>query len=270
MKEIFERIEEFCQNPRGSSNYGQDGVYVKGKAKGSYAPFTFLQKRIPSLQNFDTLLRAGFIFSSYDVSENSSFSDWYKARFAKNLPRVLRKKVLLLYIPDHQSIFKTIGMLCRCYQTLRDHQIVTNNKNLPVQIGEWYAKNILGLRQVRSSSQRGFDFFINDKHVEVKVHWGDRSSLKGVKIRKSLVKLSDFLVIIYVAKDFTIRDLCFLDSEFIERKFLSKGHTIFLKDQDVFQYFFSNSSRHFDKVINKESLMKFANPIFAMKLDGRI
>ena len=269
MKEIFEQIEEFCQTPHGSSNYGEDNIYVKGE-EGRYAPFSFLQKKMPSLTNSHELLKAGFIFSSYDVIEDSHFSDWYKAQFAKKLPVSLRKKIFLLSVPDDQTIFKTIGVVCRCYQTLREHQIIINNKNLPIQIGEWYAKSILGLKQVRSSSQRGFDFFINDKHVEVKVHWNDRSSPKGVKIRKSLVKLSDFVVIIYVAKDFTLRDICFLDSAFVERKFDSKGHTIFLKDQDVFQYFFSNSSKHFDKVANKTSLMKFATPIFAMKLDERI
>ena len=269
MEGIFKQIKEFCQSDHGSSNYGKDSIYVKGE-EGKYAPFSFLQKRISSLTGPDEFLKEGFIFSSFDVIEDSRFADWYKGQFIKKLPTSLHKKIFLLSVPDHQTIFKTIGVVCRCYQTLREHQILINNKNLPIQIGEWYAKSILGLKQVRSSSQRGFDFFVKDKHVEVKVHWNDRSSPKGVKVRKSLVKLSDFVVIMYVAKDFTIRDICFLDSAFVERKFETKGHTVFLKDQDVSQYFFSNSSRHFDKVANKTSLMKFAAPMFAMKLDGRI
>ena len=67
-----------------------------------------------------------------------------------------------------------------------------------------------------------------------------------------------------------LRDICFLDSDFIERKFTGKGHTVFLKDPEVSQYFFSKSAKHFDKVINKMALMKFATPNFAMKLDDRL
>ena len=270
MKEFFEHVEEFCQELHGSSNYGKDNVYIKGEQEGQYAPFSFLKKKIDSLEHFDELLKAGFVFSSYGMGDTSSFASWYKRQFAKDCPASLRKKVTILYIPNHEEILDTIGVVYQCYQALYGHQVIINNKNLPTQIGEWYAKSVFALKQVRSSSQRGFDFFIGDKHVEVKVHWGDRSSPKGVKVRKSLVRLSDYVVIIYVAKDFTIRDICFLDSEFVERKFDGKGHTVFLKDSDVSPYFFSKSSKHFDKVVNKKSLMRFATPIFAMKLDGRI
>jgi hypothetical protein len=110
----------------------------------------------------------------------------------------------------------------------------------------------------------------NGKVVEVKVHWHDSTSPKGVKIKKSLAELSDYCIIMYVAKNFTIRDILFLDSEFILRKFDTKGHTIFLKDQDVASYFFSKSDKHFDKVVNKTALLKFASPTLALKLEDRL
>ena len=58
--------------------------------------------------------------------------------------------------------------------------------------------------------------------------------------------------------------------EFILRKFDTKGHTIFLKDQDVASYFFSKSDKHFDKVVNKMALLKFASPTLALKLEDRL
>ena len=63
-----------------------------------------------------------------------------------------------------------------------------------------------------------------------------------------------------------IREICFLDSNFIMRKFSGKGHTIFLKDIDIIDYFLSKSNKHQNKVINKSALMKFATPTFAMRL----
>jgi hypothetical protein len=146
-----------------------------------------------------------------------------------------------------------------------------NGKNLPVQLGEWYAKIIFGLHQVKSSSQRGFDFKTEGgKTVEVRVHWHDMTSPKGVKVKKSLIELSDYCIIMYVSKNFTIRDILFLDSEFVLRKFDAKGHTIFLKDQDVHNYFFSKSDKHYDKVANKMALLQFATPNLAMKIEDRL
>ena len=64
---------------------------------------------------------------------------------------------------------------------------------------------------------------LDGKRIEVKVHWNDQSSPKGVKIKKSLVELSDYCVIIYLAANLMIREICFLDSEFVLRKFADKG-----------------------------------------------
>lgn len=267
---IFELIQEFCKEPHGSTNYGKDEVYVQGKEADQYAPLSFLKKKIEDLSSEDDLLKLGFIYNSYDIDENPKFASWYKGQFAKVMPSPLRKKALVLHIPEHKQILDCIQIVHDVYDNLRNHSILINGKNLPIQIGEWYAKSIFGLKQVRSSSQRGFDFLIGNKRVEVKVHWNDKSSPKGAKIRKSLVRLSDYIVVMYVAKDFTIRDICFLDSDFVERKFDGKGHTIFLKDPDLSQYFFSNSTKHFDKIKNKTTLMKFSNPMFALKLEGRL
>jgi enoyl-[acyl-carrier-protein] reductase (NADH) len=108
------------------------------------------------------------------------------------------------------------------------------------------------------------------KRVEIQVEWSDASSPKGVKIKKTLVDLSDYCIIIYVAKNFMIREVCFLDSEYISRKFSNKGHTIFLKDSDVSSYFFSKSSKHFDKIINPITFLKYASPNLAMKLSEKL
>lgn len=267
---VHKFISEFCKEPHGSSNYGKEEIYIRGESEKDFAPLSFLVKKIDELNEESDLLNEGFIYSSYDIDENKHFADWYKGQFAKNIPATIRKKASVLYIPDHKEILDSISVVHNVYEKLREFNILINGKNLPIQIGEWYAKSIFGLKQVRSTSQRGFDFLLGDKRVEVKVHWNDKSSPKGVKVRKSLVKLSDCIIVMYVAKDFTIRDICFLDSDFVERKFDGKGHTIFLKDPDLNQYFFSNSAKHFDKVQNKNALMKFASSIFAMKLEGRV
>jgi len=152
---------------------------------------------------------------------------------------------------------------------LRNKNIILNGKNLPTQIGEWYARCIFGLIQKKSASQRGFDFKQDGYQVEVKVHCGDTSSPKGVKIKRSLLQLSRYLVLIYLSNNFMIREVCFLDSDFVLRKFSTKGHTIFLKDQDLKDYFFSKSSKHDDKVKNPTALLKFSKPTFALKIADR-
>ena len=73
----------------------------------------------------------------------------------------------------------------------------------------------------------------------------------------------------YVAKNFMLRDILLLDSDFVIRKFAGKGHTIFLKDTDIQTYFFSRSNKHYDKIVNRAALMKFSSPGFAIKVDDR-
>ncbi len=269
LEELFREIKVFSEVKHGSSDYDKDELFVMGKEKGEFAPLRYLKKKLPDLESYSDLLKTGFIFDSYDLLQPGSFPKWYEFQFSKKLLRKVAKKITVVHQPDNKTIFDAVEGVCKCYETLREQQIIMNGKNLPVQLGEWYVKCIFGLKQVKSTSQRGFDFYLDEKRVEVKVDWGDKSSPKGIKLRKSLVELSDYAIVIYVAKNFRIREICVLDSEFILRKFAGKGHTIFLKDSDVSPYFFSKSSRHDDKVVNSSSLLKFSSPTFAMKIMER-
>lgn len=271
MKEkVFALAEEFSKDSHGRTTYDRDEFFVMGVSTSVFVPFSYLQKKIEGLNSVDQLLEIGFIYSSYVFQENDFFEKWYKFQFSKEPTSKTTRSVSILHWPDHRQIFDAVEGVNRFYGELRDAFILINGKNLPVQLGEWYAKVIFGLKQQKSTSQRGFDFILHDTKMEVKVYWADQSSPKGVKLKKSLVALSDHCIIIYLSRDFMIRDICFLDSDFVERKFTGKGHTIFLKDSDVSQYFFSKSDKHLSKVINKTALMKFSQPNFAMKLDGRL
>ncbi len=268
---VYELSQKFSGTTHGSSDYDKDTIYVRGSSDREYVPYTYLQKELPEIQTINQLKAEGFVYSSYDFLEINEFDQWYQTQFNKRLSSKVMKNIGILHLPDQKAIFDTVEVVHQTFQILKDHKVLMNGKNLPIQLGEWYSKIIFGLHQIKSSSQRGFDFKTeNGSIVEVKVHWHDSTSPKGVKIKKSLAELSNFCIIMYVAKNFTIRDILFLDSEFILRKFDTKGHTIFLKDQDVTGYFFSKSDKHFDKVVNKTALLKFASPTLAMKLEDRL
>lgn len=268
---VFELSQKFSGTTHGSSDYDKDSVFVRGSSDREYVPLSYLQKELPEVNSLNVLKSEGFVFSSYDFLELGEFDQWYQKQFNKRLSSKVMKNIGILHLPDQKAIFDTVEVVHQTFQILKDHKVLMNGKNLPIQLGEWYSKIIFGLHQIKSSSQRGFDFKTeNGSTVEVKVHWHDATSPKGVKIKKSLAELSDYCIIMYVAKNFTIRDILFLDSEFILRKFDTKGHTIFLKDQDVAGYFFSKSDKHFDKVVNKTALLKFASPTLAMKLEDRL
>lgn len=268
---VFELSQKFSETTHGSSDYDKDTIFVRGSSDREYVPFSFLQKELTDLDGLNTLKSEGFVFSSYDFLEINEFDQWYLNQFNKRLSSKVMKNIGIMHLPDQKSIFDTVEVVHQTFQILKDHKVLMNGKNLPIQLGEWYAKIIFGLHQIKSASQRGFDFKTeNGSTVEVKVHWHDLTSPKGVKIKKSLAELSDYCIIMYISKNFTIRDILFLDSEFILRKFDTKGHTIFLKDQDVAGYFFSKSDKHFDKVVNKTALLKFASPTLAMKLEDRL
>jgi hypothetical protein len=268
---VYELAQKFSEATHGSSDYDKDQIYVRGNSDREYIPLTYLQKEMPELEEISKLKAEGFVFSSYDFLELNEFDQWYQAQFNKRLSSKTMKNLGILHLPDQKAIFDTVEVVHQTFQILKDHKVLMNGKNLPIQLGEWYSKIIFGLHQIKSSSQRGFDFKTEiGKTVEVKVHWHDATSPKGVKIKKSLAELSDYCIIMYISKNFTIRDILFLDSEFILRKFDTKGHTIFLKDQDVAGYFFSKSDKHFDKVVNKNALLRFASPTLAMKLEDRL
>lgn len=268
---LNEEVKLFSSSTHGSSDYDKDEYFIMSENRQDFAPLKYIQKKIPDFKDINSLLKIGFVYDSFELSNNENFQIWYEKQFAKKLLRRDAKKISIVYVPNNKLILDQIELVNRSYEILAHEQILLNNKNLPTQLGEWYAKCIFGLKQVKSTSQRGFDFVMGDgKRVEIQVEWSDLSSPKGVKIKKTLVELSDFCVIIYVAKNFMIREVCFLDSEYVTRKFSSKGHTIFLKDSDVSSYFFSKSSKHFDKIINPITFLKYASPNLAMKLSEKL
>lgn len=270
-EKVFELCQKFSGTTHGSSDYDKDVLFVRGKSDKEYVPYSFLAKELPDLKEISMLKALGFVYSSYDFLEINDFDDWYHSQFNKRLSGKSTKSIGILHLPDQKAIFDTVEVVNQTFQILKDHKVLMNGKNLPVQLGEFYSKIIFGLHQIKSSSQRGFDFKTElGSTVEVKVHWHDSTSPKGVKIKKSLAELSDYCIIMYVAKNFMIRDILFLDSDFILRKFDAKGHTIFLKDQDVSSYFFSKSDKHYDKVVNKTALLKFASPTLALKLEDKL
>lgn len=266
IEQLYKEIADFSKETHGSTNYDQETCYVRGERKGEYAPLKYLTKKLEGLNDLTPVFRKGFIANAFDLIDESEFFDWFENQFGRKLKRSFAKKITIVHEPDNKTIFDAIEQVDKSYQILREQQIIFNGKNLPVQLGEWYAKCIFGLRQVKSTSQRGFDFELDGKRVEVKIHWADQSSPKGVKLRKSLLDLSDYCIVIYMARNFMIREVCLLDSEYILRKFASKGHNIFLKDTDISNYFFSVSDKHRGKVVNPTALLKFSSPTFAMKV----
>ncbi len=264
---IFKEIEEFSKNTHGSSNYDKDEIYLIGEKTGEFAPLSYIQKKFPEFKEINNLIAMGFIYQCLDMqSDEELFLKWYEKQFSQKLSRILVKKIYLLEKTKQKDIFDSVAAIHGHYEVLRQTNILLNGKNLPVQLGEWYARCIFGLKFIKSSSQRGFDLFFEGKRTEVKVHWSDIPTPKGVKIKKSLVLLSDYTIILYLARNFMIREICFLDSEFVVRKFSDKGHTIFLKDNDISTYFFSKSDKQLERVKNPSALLKFSTPTMAMNL----
>lgn len=263
---LYQLIEDFSKETHGSSDYYKEEIFVKGKSEGEFIPLKHLVKKTENVSGIDQLYKLGFVCDSYELYEEEDFIKWYEKQFGRKLKRTHAKKIFIVYDPDDKAIFDAVEQVHNAFEVLRFQKVLMNNKNLPVQLGEWYAKSIFGLKQKKSSSQRGFDFYLDGKRTEIKVEWGNLTSPKGAKIRKSLADLSDYCIVMYLARNFMIREICFLDSDFVLRKFAGKGHTIFLKDSDVSQYFFTSSSKHMNKVKNSSSLLKYSSPTFAMKI----
>ncbi|MEC7183494.1 MAG: hypothetical protein VXW15_12320 [Bdellovibrionota bacterium] len=264
ISDVNDQVKEFSSKSHGSSELYREKVFVKGE--NGYIPLKALIKKIEPLESEKDLQKIGFVFESYEFHPSEQFSQWFQEKFSRKLARSQEKNIAILYVPDNSSILDSIEQASRSYETLREKNILINGKNLPVQLGEWYAKCVFGLKQKKSTSQRGFDFLLDDSRVEVKVSWGNTSPAKGVKIKKTLVQLSDLCIVIYLSLNFKIREICILDSDFIIRKISGKGHTIFLKDVDIAQYFFSKSSKHIGKVSNSSGLLRFSTPELAMRI----
>ena len=265
---IDELAKEFSSKTQGSSDHWKDKIYVIGEKEEEFIPFDLVEKKIEEVKSIQDLQAEGYAVSSLTYLELDHFENWYVNTFNRKLTQKLKKEIQIIHFPDSKKIFEAVEIVDQVYRILKDHKVIVNGKNLPIQLGEWYAKSILGLYQKKSSSQRGFDFYTGDgKKVEVKTHWMDATSPKGVKLKKSLIEMSDYTVIMYVSKNFMIREMLLLDSDFVLRKFSAKGHTIFLKDSDISSYFFSKSNKHYDKIISRPMLMKFASPKLAMQID---
>jgi len=272
VKNLINNIaKEFNSQSHGSSDYWTDSYYIKGETDDVFLPLNAFKKIAENdKHNLSDLQAEGYVISSLNYLGLNSFDTWFKDIFNRKLTMKEKKNIEIIHLPDAKKIFEAVEIVDQVYRILKDHKVLVNGKNLPVQLGEWYAKTILGLHQKKSVSQRGFDFYTGDgKKVEVKVHWHDKTSPKGVKLKKSLVEMSDYTVIMYVAKNFMVRDILLLDSDFVIRKFSSKGHTIFLKDGDIQSYFFSKSNKHYEKIANKKALMQFSSPDLALKIDEK-
>ncbi|MCO4754393.1 MAG: hypothetical protein KC478_07910 [Bacteriovoracaceae bacterium] len=268
---IYEIAKEFSAQSHGSTDFFKERCFVRGSNDEEFVPLAYLLKKLDNVESKRDLCSMGFVSSSLDFLELKAFEGWWQNQFNKKLLQKDKKDITIIHLPDTKKIFDAVEIVNQVYQILKDHKVLVNGKNLPIQLGEWYSKSIFGLRQKKTSSQRGFDFFTEDeKKVEVKIHWQNTTSPKGVKLKKSLVEMSDYVIIMYVAKNFMIRDILLLDSDFVIRKFGGKGHTLFLKDQDVSGYFFSKSDKHYGKIVNQSALLKFASPNFAMKLDEKL
>ena len=181
-------VEEFSQGAHGNTDYYKDTVFILGATNECFAPLGFILKSSDEL-TLTSLQKEGYVLESLELIDVTEFKPWFEGQFSRKLTRKAQREISILHHPDNKMIFDTIETINRCYETLRSTRIMLNSEKLPTQVGEWYCKCIFGLKQKKSSSQRGFDFYFGDKRVEVKVHWGDVSSPKGVKLRKSLVAM---------------------------------------------------------------------------------
>ncbi len=269
-EELYREVAKFSKETHGATDLYKESVFIVGKKENEFGPIHYILKKVDELANIEDLMKMGFVYNSFELLENTHFKSWFEKQFSRKLTRVKAKEIFLVRAQKSKKIFDAISKIDQCYQLLKDEKILLNGKNLPVQLGEWYAKSIFGLTQKKSASQRGFDFFFSEKRVEVKVYWSDTPSPKGVKVRKTMLELSELTIVIYISKNFMIREVCLLDSSFVLRKFSGKGHTVFLKDSNIAGYFFTKSSKHFDKVRNPSALLKYSTPKFAMNLSERL
>ena len=263
--ELLKNIIDYNSKRHGGSDHSSCLDYIVDKSKDQFIPLKFLiSKKI--LQRESQLFRMGYVQVAIETYGEDAFKNWFEQQYSKKCPPDQLKKISIYYIPSMNEIFSSVEKISNCYADFRDNLILNNRKKLPVQLGEWLCKSIFGLKQEKTPSQRGFDFFKEGKRVEVIIHWGDRSNPKGIKLKKSLVTLSKYTIIMLISDNLLIRDICFLDSDFILRKFPTKGHTIFLKELEVSQYYFSKSTKNLAQVAQSGTLLRFCTPRLATYL----
>ena len=260
---ILDVITQYNKKKHGDSDHSKSEIFVASNSQ--FVPLSFLKgkKAISSLAD---LGKQGFVHTTLEIFGDEQFKPWFENQYSKKLTASTSKNIGIYYAPNANEIFDAVEKISECYQTLKENFILLNGKKLPVQFGEWMTKVIFGLHQERSTAQRGFDFKLDGQQVEVFVSWGDRSNPKGVKLKKSAMNLCEKVVIMYLSDDLKIRDLCLLDSSYILRKFGGKGHTIFLKEKEIQQYLFSQSSKNFKVVVQPSFLLRYATPMLAANI----
>ena len=162
IQKLSEEITLFSSSTHGSSDYDKDEYFIMSEDRKEFAPLRYIQKKVPECKDVNSLLRSGFVYDSFELSNNEAFQVWFEKQFSKKLLKRDAKKISIVYVPNNKMILDQIGLINKSYEILTHEQILLNGKNLPTQLGEWYAKCIFGLKQVKSTSQRGFDFAVSD------------------------------------------------------------------------------------------------------------
>ena len=256
LEHIAREINQYYESAEDTP-LGDGDVFVQcPKGSSRYAPFRAL-----SCTDWCELLKIGYVCESHCLERFTDFQNWFEERYQCPV-----KGVYLLTIPQDTKVHNAAAMLMKAHQMLMGDCIVFNTKDIPVQIAEWYAKSIFGLVQCSSHCQRGFRFYRRDIAVEVKVAWGEETSVRGVKIEKRALARSEYCIIIYLADSFMIQDICIMDAKFILKKWENKGEFVFLREEQISKYFFSRSSLHKKAVQNVSRLLQFSTPTFAKRM----
>jgi hypothetical protein len=153
IQKLNEEIKIFSSSTHGSSDYDRDDYFVMDESRKDFAPLKYLQKKIEGLGEVGHLLKVGYVYDSLDLSHNENFPSWYEKQFSKKLPRRDQKRICIIYVPNNKLILDQIEVVHRSYEILGNEQILLNGKNLPTQLGEWYAKCIFGLNEVNFSKR---------------------------------------------------------------------------------------------------------------------
>ncbi len=133
---IEEAVKEFCTSSHGSTDYWKEEVYVRGVDDDSFIPLANLIKKHEEVKSIGNLQTEGYVYSSLAFLEMKSFDSWYQKQFNKKLTQKAKKSIGIIHFPDRTEIFKAVEIVDQVYQILKDHKVLVNGKNLPVQLGE--------------------------------------------------------------------------------------------------------------------------------------
>ena len=74
IQKISEEIKLFSSSTHGSSDYDKDEYFIMSEDRKDFAPFKYLQKRLPETKDIYSLLRVGFVYDSFELSNNENFT----------------------------------------------------------------------------------------------------------------------------------------------------------------------------------------------------